>query len=287
MTPDGASVLLRGFSFIALCQALGGALFLAWQGWQLPAARRPLRRLVMGAAVLAALLLAAQFAIEPARYAGDWSGLGDSELQHLAWASAAGRVLALRVGALLAASLCLLLGRPAARALAASGVLLGAASFALVGHTTGLGARAAGAGLISLHMVVVLAWAGALQPLRLVVRHEPAAAAARVVAAFSRLATWSVPLLPVAGVALAALLLPSVASLASTYGLLLLAKSGGLALALLLASLNRSVHGPELATGDAGAARRFESAVLFEALLLAAVLMTTAAMTGLYSPDGA
>jgi putative copper export protein len=286
MTPDFVSVLLRGLAFLSLCQALGGGLFLAWQRAGLPASRSPLARLVAGAAIVAGLLLGAQALLEAGRMAGEWAGVRDAGLQRLAFSSPIGTVLALRCIALAGAVASLVLVRRAALPLAGASLLVGAGSFALTGHTTGLHARALGGALLALHVALVFAWVGALQPLRLVVQREPALVAARVVAAFSRAAAWSVPLLPVAGVALAVLLVPSLADLATPYGRLLLAKSGGLLLALLLAALNHEVHGPELATGGPPAARRFARTVLVEALLLAGVLMATAAMTGWYSPEG-
>jgi putative copper export protein len=286
MTPDTVSFLLRGLSFLALCQALGGVLFLAWPGGALVQSLSRVRRLAAGALGLAALLLLAQASIDAARLAGDWSGLFDANLQRMALGSAAGQVLALRLIALALAGFALKLpARPAAVA-AVLAVLAGAASFALTGHTVQLAMRPAAAVLLGLHLALVLAWVGALQPLRLVALHEPAAVAHAVAARFSSVASWLVPALPIAGIALAALLMPSPAALATPYGLLLLAKFGGLCLAFVLAGLNRSVHGPELATGSAAARRRFAGAVRVEALLLAGVLFATAAMTGFYSPEG-
>jgi putative copper export protein len=234
----------------------------------------------------AAALLVAQASIDAARLAGEWAGMADPDMQRIALQSAAGKVLAVRGIALALAVLALLLSHRALAPLAVLAVLVGAASFAFTGHTVRLAMRPAGAALLGLHLALVLAWFGALQPLRLVALHEPAAIAADTVARFSRVATWIVPALPVAGVLLAALLLPSPAALATPYGLLLLAKFGGLCLAFVLAALNRSVHGPELATGSPPARRRFAGAVQFEAVLLAGVLFATAAMTGYYSPEG-
>jgi putative copper export protein len=286
MTPDTVSFLLRGLSFLALCQALGGVLFLAWPGGQLSQSLSRVRRLAGWSLGVAALLLLAQASIDAARLAGEWPGLFNSELQRMALGSAAGRVLALRLIALVLAALALWLPARAAAVAAVSAVLAGAVSFALTGHTVLLAMRPTAAALLGLHLALVLAWAGALQPLRLVALHEPAAIAHAVVARFSSVASWIVPALPIAGIALAALLLPSPAALATPYGLLLLAKFGGLCLAFMLAGLNRSVHGPELATGSEPARRRFAGAVRAEAVLLAAVLFATAAMTGFYSPEG-
>jgi putative copper export protein len=286
MSPDTLSFLLRGLSFLALCQALGGVLFLAWPGGQLSLSLPRLRRLAAWSAAIAAVLLVGQASIDAARLAGEWAGMADPDMQRMAMQSAAGTVLAVRGVALALAVLALLSSRRVAMPLAVLAVLVGAASFALTGHTVRLAVRPAGAALLGLHLALVLAWFGALQPLRLVALHEPAAIAHDAVARFSRVATWIVPALPVAGCLLAALLLPSPAALATPYGRLLLAKFGGLCLAFVLAALNRSVHGPELATGTEQARRRFAGAVGVEALLLAGVLFATAAMTGFYSPEG-
>jgi putative copper export protein len=295
MTPDSVSFLLRGLLFLALCQALGGVLFLAWPGAALVATRARLRSLAGWSVAVAATLLLVQASIDAARLAGEWSGLLDADMQRMAFGSGAGKVLAVRACALVLAVLALVLPRKAPDAAAAApsttatgtalavlAVLAGAASFAFTGHTVQLAMRPLGAGLLGLHLALVLAWVGALQPLRIVALHEPASIAHEVVARFSRVATWLVPVLPVAGVLLAAFLLPGPAALATPYGLLLLAKFGGLCLAFVLAALNRSVHGPELATGGEPARRRFAGAVLLEGVLLAGVLVATAAMTGFY-----
>ncbi len=69
-------------------------------------------------------------------------------------------------------------------------------------------------------------------------RESPAIAGA-VTEAFSRLAAWIVPLLLLAGLVIAALLLPSLDAIWTSYGLLLLAKLGAFAALMLLGALNK------------------------------------------------
>jgi putative copper export protein len=109
--------------------------------------------------------------------------------------------------------------------------------------------------------------------------------AATAINAFSAMALWIVPMLFVAGVALAALLLPDLATLRTTYGQLLIVKVAGFVLLMGLAALNKWRLGPPIATGDVRVASVFRGSLKAEYVLIAGVLSVTAVLTSLYSPD--
>jgi copper resistance protein D len=94
-----------------------------------------------------------------------------------------------------------------------------------------------------------------------------------------------VPLILVAGVAMAALLLPGVAALRQPYGELLLAKVVLFVALLGCGAFNKWRLGPALGRGELQAARRFRGVVIAECVLMVAVLSVTAVMTTFYSPE--
>jgi putative copper resistance protein D len=108
---------------------------------------------------------------------------------------------------------------------------------------------------------------------------------ARVVAVFSAVAFWLVPLILVAGVALAALLLPDFAALRQPYGELLIVKGALFAVLLGCAALNKWRLGPALGSGDLQAGQRFRRVVISEYVIMVVVLAVTAVMTTFFSPE--
>jgi putative copper export protein len=297
VSPDLLSVTLKAGAFVCLFQAAGAALFLALFGDEL-AVSRP-RILLAGrvTALIAAPLLLAHAAIEAARMAGDYAGLTDPVLQRLGWYSADGASQVLQA----AGALCIAVGLrgghvPPVRAatsagwrvqaLALAGVPLALLPLVLAGHTSVHPLRALLAPLLAVHLVVIAFWFGALVPLYIAVVHESTDVAARAMRAFSAYATWLVPLILVAGVALAWVLVPGIGVLHQPYGELLLVKLAGFGLLMILASLNRSRLAPALAMSQraGSAARMLRWSLAAEVCLLCAVLAVTAVLTTFYSP---
>ena len=139
--------------------------------------------------------------------------------------------------------------------------------------------------LLLAHLLIVAFWFGSLGPLYLVTLREPRERAARVVALFSAAAFWLVPLILVAGVAIAVLLLPSAAALRQPYGLLVIAKGSLFAVLLGLAAVNKWRFGPALGNGELSAGRVFRRMVIAEYMLIVVVLSVTAVMTTFFSPE--
>jgi putative copper export protein len=303
VSPDLLSVTLLAAAFVCLFQAAGAALFVVFFGELLGASRTGIVRIGRLAALGAAPLLLAHAAIEAARMAGDYAGFLDPGLQRLAWYSPEGAAEALEA----AGALCIAAGlrsdaatraHEATPALAAAsgrrrwptlalvGVLLALLPFLLSGHTSVHRLRALLAPLLAVHVLIIAFWFGALAPLYVVLARESAEVAAQALRAFSAYATWLVPLLLVAGLGLAGMLLPGIAALHQPYGELLLVKLAGFGLLLGLAALNRSRLVPALAVPHRreSAARMLRWSLAAEVCLLCAVLSVTAVLTAFFSP---
>jgi putative copper resistance protein D len=293
VSPDLLSVTLRAAAFICLFQAAGTALFLALFADLLVLSRPRIATVGRLAALIAAPLLLAHAAMEAARMAGDYSGLADAGLQRLGWYSSAGAAQALQAGG----ALCIAAGlrragagasrKQRSGALALLAVALALLPFLLTGHTSVHPMRALLAALLALHVSIIALWFGALAPLYIVVGRESTAVAARTLQAFSALATWLVPLILVAGMALAWVLAPGIAVLRQPYGQLLLVKLAGFVLLMALAALNRSRFVPALSLPlrrESGK-RMLRWTLAAEFCLLGAVLSVTAVLTAFYSPQ--
>jgi putative copper resistance protein D len=302
--PDVLSVVFRAVSFVLLLNAAGITIFLAVFGHLLPDSLRAITKLGWRLAIGALVFVAGHHALEAARMAGEMSGVVDPAMQAMTLRSAEGAAFALRMGGLALVAVALRrrarslghAGAEGARAPAASptshgraalaigitGAVLAAASFTLTGHTSVTPYRPAAAALLTLHLLVVAFWVGSLWPLYLVAGREPPPTAAHVIDAFSRIAAWVVPVILLAGVGLAVLLVPNWAVFKQPYGQLLLTKVALFAVLMALATLNKWTFGPACARGRT---RGFKRAVAAEYVLICTVLVVTAMMTTFYSPE--
>jgi putative copper resistance protein D len=309
--PDILSVVLRALSFVLQLQAAGAVFFAAAFGPALTVSLAGIRKLARVTAIVAFFTVAAHYILEAARMAGEMSGMLDSSLQDMAWTSSFGGAFSVReLGLLLiiagmqqvsakttasrfftssvGSPVAFVMKRLSARGftiVGMTGAALVAVSFTLMGHTAVNPRRGLLAPLLLLHLLIVAFWFGALWPLCLITLRESWERTARVVAVFSTAAFWLVPLILVAGIAMAALLLPSVAALRQPYGELLIAKSALFAVLLGCAALNKWRLGPALARADLKAGRAFRRVVIAEYVIMVVVLSVTAVMTTFFSPE--
>ncbi|MGH7749944.1 MAG: CopD family protein [Steroidobacteraceae bacterium] len=278
-------VVARGVGFALPLQAAGAALFAALFAPLLPRSRSSIERLARRAAGVGLIAVAGQYLLEPARLAGELSGVLDASLHRLVLSSSIGAAL----GARFAGLACLALGGQPASALSRgvtlAGIALVAGSFVLTGHTLAAPYGRLLAPLLIAHVLILAFWFGALWPLHRVTRLESLPQAAQVLAAFSARAVWLVPVIAVAGIALAAALLPDFAALRQPYGLLLLGKGVLFALLMGLAALNKLRLAPGMGRGEQACVRRLRGSLLAEYLLICAALAVTAVMTGFFSPS--
>jgi copper resistance protein D len=283
--PDVISVILRALSFVLLLQAAGVAIFVAIFGRRLASSRAEVHRLGQAAAVAAIVLVAAHYAMEAARMAGEMSGMWDPALQGMAWNSPARAALICRLLGLLLIAVGLQNAGVRGTILAAGGAVLATGAFTLTGHTAVNVHRAALAALLMLHLVVVAFWFGALWPLYTASLRETPAQASDIIERFTAVATWLVPVILLAGIVIAVLLLPNVSALNEPYGRLLIAKVVGFAVLMGFAAANKWRLGPALVHGPVQSGLWFRRSVAAEYVLIAAVLAITAFMTSFFSPE--
>ena len=283
--PDLVVICLRALSFIASFQAAGAVLFVAVFLSRLPpSSLRDNRRLASITAFVAIVLTISQHALGPARMTGEFGDVFDASLQRFLFESGAGTAVVARVIGL---GLILLAFNPNQRAgliLAVFGAILVPVSFVAMGHTATHDPGWLLSPLLIMHLLVASFWFGALLPLRRILEHESAATARELLFQFSTLAVRAVPMLFVAGVALAALLLGSWSRLMTPYGWILLLKTAGFALLMALAALNRWRLTPRMGS-EQSVTLALNRSIAGEWIIIAAILTATATMTALFSPD--
>ena len=282
--PDVVAVGLRAFSFVALFQATGIVLFLWIFKHHLTITSQPLIKFAVYAAWGGIALTLAHHLLGPARMTGSFSGVFDSSLQAFLLSSSAGAAHALRIGGLaLIAFGCRAQARPGSAA-ALLGVALVVVSFGLMGHTAADDLRWLLASMLIVHLLIISFWFGSLLPLLYVTAREEAAIGGTILERFSSLATWSVPIILLAGIVMAFVLLPSFADLLTPYGRLVLAKIFGFAVLMGLAALNKWRFVPAIRAGDSGSLPGLQRSMALEWSVMVLVLFTTAVLTGFFSP---
>jgi putative copper resistance protein D len=282
---DFVVIGLRALGFVATFHAVGAAAFLWLFGKELTVTVDRIRGVARGSAFAAVALVTIHHVLTPARMAGSFAATFDPSLTALLLESDAGTAHIVRLVGL--ALLAVSYDTPTRMnlATAVTGAALTVVSFALMGHTAIHEERLVLAPLLLVHVAIAAAWFGALAPLALVAAREPPARSAAVVGRFSALATRAVPLILVCGVLMAVLFIRDASELLTAYGALLIGKTAAFAALLGLAAANKWRYAPRLAVGDSRAVRGFKRAVTTEWVLIAAVLMATAAMTALFSPE--
>lgn len=236
------------------------------------------------AAIAAFVFTLAHYLVEPGRMAGSWSGILDPMMHTLLLDTNVATAAATRLLGLFA----LTAGFFAVGWLGSAAALLGSAllviSFTLIGHSVMHDLRWLLVALLAIHLLVVAFWYGALLPLVIMSRRNESANVSLAIGRFSAIATWTVPLIFLAGLGMSVLLLERWENLWTPYAQLLLAKIVGFALLMALAALNKWRFGPAIAAGSRRALIAFRRTAMTEWILIMGVLAVTAAMTSLFSP---
>ena len=285
MPLDSVVVVLRAAAFIALLQAAGAALFLFLFRGRLPATGDTIRGLGAGAAAMGAVLIIARYLIEPARMTGALSGVFDGSLHGFLLTSNLGLAQLIRLAGTGIVGLALLPSTRPRERLAVAGALLIAGSFSFMGHTAASDQRWLLGGLLVVHVLAAAFWFGSLIPLYIACGRECLSDAGQMIEQFSRIAVRTVPLVFFAGLGMAVFLLPSLASLGSPYGLLLIVKVLVFAVLMGLACLNKYRFGPAVVSGHAPSRAFLRRSVAIETGLIVIILAVTATMTTLFSPE--
>ncbi len=280
--PDGlalARLALKWFGYAALLGGGGATLF------SLAFPRSSATGFAVGLSgiggLLALLTIPPRLLLEVVFLGGGWVASSDLELWRLVLTTPSGQALLAQAAGLVL----LILGAalPGLRWPAGVGggllVLLG---IAWVGHAADLAPAWPAQLLLVLHLAGLAFWLGSLWPL---LRVAGAADGVDVMERFSRLATWTVAALLLAGLALSVWLVGGFAALIfSPYGQLLLAKLAGVAILLALAAANKLRLVPALRAGRPGAAAALVRSIRIEIAVVVLILGVTAALTTLTGP---
>ena len=282
---DFVAISLRGLAIAAALQAAGVPVFIWLFGRDLERSSIALRALAVRTALTGFILTLAHAIVAPARLTGELAGMTDMTLQAMLLASDAGTALAVRGLGLALVLAGALRGSRNTQAAALLGAALIAVSFAFMGHTAADDRRWLLAPALIVHLLAIAFWLGSLLPLTLVSRLEDPSVAGATIERFSQSAVRLVPMILIAGVVMAGVLLPDFSSLATPYGVSVMAKSAGFALLMVLAAANKWRFGPGIAAGKPAAAKMFRRCVFAEWFLILIVVLVTAVMTALFSPE--
>lgn len=282
---DWPVIGLRAISLVAVLQATGMVLFIRLFQQYLSEAYDPICRYARLSIRAGIVLTIIQHLLTPIRMTATLSGVWDLSLQTMLLQSDAGIAHGLRlVGLLILAGA---LRTFAARRIAIAGsvgALCVIVSFLLMGHTASHEGRLVLVVALVIHLLVLTIWFGSLVPFYVVTDCENPRTSVAILQRFSRYAVWAVPMIFVAGVAMASLLLSSLADLMEPYGMLLIVKTTLFAVVMLLAALNKWRFTPGIAAGDHAAQRALKRSVVLEWAGLVIVIGVTTFMTGLFAP---
>src|ERR1700678_1704396 len=166
---DAAAIAFKTLTYAATLGVAGAVFFLRYSGPLITSAHRlRIRHLVLGLALLSVLAGAAQIMVSAASMSGAAAGMWEGSLLRMVWQAGAGRANAARAIGLVLAVLLVSPDRPSGWALL--GAALAATSFAWTGHARSLRPDAIPILLLSVHLLGVAFWLGALLPLLIVAR---------------------------------------------------------------------------------------------------------------------
>lgn len=287
-SPDSAwrlaALFLRCATYAAALVASGSAVFLLLFRSLDPAVLQRVTHFTKGFALLGLLASALAVPLQTGYLAGSgWRGMLDIELLAMVGASPVGWAAAMAA----AGSIMLLLataGRPDGTVLSVVGGAVLLASVTVAGHGAAQN-PVVGRALVGVHLAAAAFWIGSLWPLLRIARTRPEPEAASVLERFGRVAVGVVGVLLVAGIALAIVLLDSVAALWQTrYGAILLVKLAIVSALLGLAALNRQRLVPALARGAPHARAALVRSIRAEIVLALLIILTTAVLTTYSTP---
>ena len=219
------------------------------------------------------------FLFRGASLTGDMSGMIDPEMLRLLWNTPVGTVFILRIFGLSLLFVGLFLGRIGVW-ISIIGGISALLSFAQIGHISGNKFLLAEFALL-LHLLAIAFWIGILIPLkRLVSSSSTYILAAKIGHRFGIIASVTVPILIAVGGYMSYELVGSIAALTgTTYGQVLIIKVALVGSLLGLAAANKIRFIPSLSAGDPNAAKHLSRSIIFEWVIISAVLCLTAVLT--------
>lgn len=280
------AIFVKAGAYFASLLAAGSVLVLLGLRTLPASAHRRVVWTAVGAAVFAAVLSLLRIPLQASFLTGGApEGARDPMLLRMVFDSPLGDAVTLRLVGLGMICATLLPGR-GAQWIAGGGAVLVAASFAMRGHALEEPRLLLGS-LITVHVLGLAFWIGALAPLARVAWRGPPAAAGALAQEFGAKALWVVGILMAAGGVMLALFgAASPAALKTAYG-------QGFALKLVLvfgvlslAAFNKLRLTTALLSGEPGAGAYLRQSIRWETALIAIILLTTAAATTVSAPPG-
>ena len=281
---DGALIAAKALTYAGTLCAAGAVFFLWYCGALVTAADRSgIRRAVWGLSIVSIGGGAAQIMVSAGSMSDAASGMWDGSLLRMIWQAGAGRANAIRDLGLVLAALGVARHRPAWWSLFAA--VAAATSFAWSGHAHALNPGSLPILLVSIHLLGVAFWLGALVALGLVARGREAAAVAPSVVRFGAAALFVVGGLMAAGLGLLWILLGDFTELwRSAYGRFVMLKLAFVAVLLCVAAFNKLSLTPRLLAGDTRALQALRTSIRLELLLGGLILLATATLTTVTGP---
>lgn len=283
---DWVTIAVKALVYATCLAAGGGTLFLVILGAQLSQSERVRTvALARGLAVVGIYVSIALILMLGARLGDEWSGAWDKDIIQIVLDGHEGRAFALRAfGLVLIAGA--LFADAWARGIALLGAVAVAVSFGLTGHAGSAG-RATTA-IVSIHLIAVSYWIGALRPLYRLTWTAELPRLGAILERFGTFAVGFVGALVLAGLALIWWLLGSLEVLfTSSYGQLLVLKLAFVGTLLLLAAINKLRLTPGILAGEAEALLYLRRSIAVEIALVNAILIVTAIFTTLVGPPEA
>jgi copper resistance protein D len=279
---DAASVLAKALTYAATLCAAGAVFFLFYARALLNDSQRGRVRRLIGILLLASALgSGAKILMLAGSMSGSIAGMFDGGFTGMILRAGEGRAVYIRLMGLALCALAVSADRRL-QTPALLGAIIASVSFAQVGHIHGL--HSAASLLLNLHLLCAAFWLGALAPLLMIAQDGNQAQIASSAARFGQLALYGVAVLLVAGASQLWILSRDASDFwTSDYGLMMAAKLLAVAILLGVAAFNKLYLTPRL-TAHKEAAARFRRSIQVEMLLVAVILLITAAFTTLTGP---
>ena len=285
------AIVVKAMTYASTFAASGGVLFLAMFRRQLAEREAGKTQQFVARMALAGLTLSVlRIAVMNGMLTDELAGMLDMTMTRTVLQSSEGPATALRIASLVvitAACRMRLGGVVLMVALCAAGVA--SASFALVGHA-GEAATERGLGglpqaLLSLHLLAIAFWLGALWPLHRLTHGSDMARITAVMERFGVMALGVVGLLVAVGTMLLWLLLGTPSELwTTTYGQLFVVKLSWVAAILALAAVNKFWLASQLGSEGHTAAARLRHSIRAEMLMAGLILVATSGLTSIVGP---
>ena len=282
---DAATVLAKSVTYAATFGVAGGVMFLLYSHDLMVQSTRARIQSQLGVFLIVALFATGvRILVLAGSMGGAIAGMLNPSLVRMIVRTGEGPATGMRIaGLLLAGHAVFSARRPGVVAIV--GAVSAATSFAWVGHARAVVPSVLPTLLLSIHLICVSFWLGALAPLLLVSGDHDLPRIAATAGRFGRMATFIVGLLIVAGAVLLWLLIGDASeSWWGSYGRAFAIKLGWMTILLSVAAFNKLSLTRRLRANDPKAARSLGRSVQFELMLTGLILLTTATLTTLWGP---